>query len=60
MRFEMSGTEPVSERQVLYLRRAAEFRELSTTATDSVLRTAYGQISEYYETLAKVIADEEC
>jgi hypothetical protein len=56
----MSGTEPVSERQVLYLRRAAEFRELSTTATDSVLRTAYGQISEYYETLAKVIADEEC
>jgi hypothetical protein len=60
IRYEMSGAEPVSERQALYLRRAAEFRELSRTATDPVLRTAYGQIAENYEALAKVIAEEEC
>ena len=54
----MSGT-PVSERQALFLRRAAEFRELSRTATDPVLRTAYGQIAKNYEELAKAIAEEE-
>jgi hypothetical protein len=58
IRYEMSGT-PVSERQALFLRRAAEFRELSRTATDPVLRTAYGQIAKNYEELAKAIAEEE-
>lgn len=56
----MSGAEPISERQALYRRRAVEFRELSRTATDPVLRTAYAQIAENYEELAKIIAEEEC
>jgi hypothetical protein len=55
----MSGPKPVSERQAFYLRRAAEFRERSRTATDPVLQAAYGQIAEHYEELAKAIGEEE-
>jgi hypothetical protein len=56
----MPDAEPVSERQALYLKRAAEFRELSRTATDPVLTNAYSQIAENYAALAKIVTGEDC
>jgi hypothetical protein len=55
----MSDTDP-AQLKALYLARAAEFRELSRTATDPVLTSAYTQIAENYEELAKLIAENEC
>jgi hypothetical protein len=59
VRHVMSDTDP-AQLKALYLARAAEFRELSRTATDPVLTSAYAQIAENYEELAKLIAENEC
>jgi hypothetical protein len=59
VRYVMSDTDP-AQLKALYLARAAEFRELSRTATDPVLTSAYAQIAENYEELAKLIAENEC
>jgi hypothetical protein len=42
--------------KAFYLARAAEFRELSRTATDPILTSAYAQIAANYEAQAKTIA----
>jgi hypothetical protein len=54
----MSEINPV-QLKALYLARATEFREQSRTTTDPILTSAYAQIAENYEKLAKLVAENE-
>jgi hypothetical protein len=55
----MSGDEP-AKLKAFYPAWAAEFRALSRTAIDPILTSAYAQIAENYEALAKALAEDEC